>query len=319
MTRTPDDPLAARPTSGGVPDGLPQLPVFVVNESAGSAPGVLAAIEPEEEAGRLELRLCASDKETRRALRDAAESGARRIVVCGGDGTVRSAVNTLRGHLADIEIGIVPAGTGNDFARSLRLPERPAAAARLAIEGKVRRADVLEAHGLEDPLVLNCINAGIGAGASAGLSPASKRLFGPLAYWAAALAEIMSPPRLELSFEVDDQHFELIAHGFAIANGRTVGGGFSLAPDIMVDDGQLDLLALPVQPVSETILEAIGSLLGRDELPQGVLHVRGTRCRVRAQAPFATSVDGDVMERSSLDVRLHTGLAPFVCEPPPSG
>lgn len=316
MTHTPEDPLAAGAAPGGVPDDAPQLPVFVVNESAGSAPSVLAAIEPEEEAGRLELRVCASGKKTRKTLREVAEGGARRIVVCGGDGTVRNAVNTLRERLDRVEIGIVPAGTGNDFARSLRLPERPAAAARLAIEGSVRRVDVLELEGVKKPLVLNCINGGIGAVASAGLSPASKRMFGPLAYWAAALAEIMSPPRLELSFEVDDRHFELIAHGFAIANGRTVGGGFSLAPDIMLDDGLFDLLALPVQPVSETILEAIGSLLGRDELPQGVLHVRGARCRVRAPAPFATSVDGDVTERTDLKVRLHPGLASFVCEPP---
>src|SRR5690606_20872145 len=177
--------------------------------------------------------------------------------------------------------------------------------------------DVLEVEGLDDPLVLNCINAGIGAGASAGLSPTSKRMFGPLAYWAAALAEIMSPPRLELSFEVNGEHFELIAHGFAIANGRTVGGGFSLAPDIAVNDGRFDLLALPTQPVSETLLEVFGSLLGRDSLPQGVLHLRGTKCSVRAHAPFATSVDGEAMERSSLSVRIHPGLAPFVCGPSP--
>src|SRR5690606_8598401 len=118
------------------------------------------------------------------------------------------------------------------------------------------------------PLALNCINAGIGAGASAGLSPASKRMFGPLAYWAAALAEIMSPPRLELAFDVDGRRFELLSHGFAIANGRTIGGGFSLAPDISPHDGQFDLLALPVQPVSETLLEAIGTALG-GALPQG--------------------------------------------------
>src|SRR5690606_33240500 len=92
-------------------EGAPQPPMFVVNESAGSAQGVLAAIEQDEEAGRLKLRVCDSGKKVAKALRKAVEDGQRRIVVCGGDGTIRRAVNTLRKHLDSIEIGIVPAGT----------------------------------------------------------------------------------------------------------------------------------------------------------------------------------------------------------------
>lgn len=290
-------------------------PTFVINESAGSAPTVMEAIESEAQAGRCDVRIGKSASDAARAMNEAVDAGQRRIVVCGGDGTVRSAVNALRPRLGEIEIGLVPAGTGNDLARSLRLPERPADAVRLAIEGSARPIDVLEIEGIEKPLALNCITAGIGAGVSGSISDSSKRMFGPLAYWVAALAEIMSPPQLDLAITLDRRGFPLSAHGFAIANGRTVGGGFNLAPDISLDDGLLDLLVLPVQPVAETILDAIGSLLGRDHLPQGVLHARGTSCSVLSAEPTPVSVDGESMELSALSVRLHPGLARFVCDP----
>src|SRR6476659_4205699 len=73
---------------------------------------------------------------------DAARSGIDLIIACGGDGTISEVANGILGSGKDVELGILPSGTGGDFRRTLEIPSNSRSAARMLREGRTRRIDV---------------------------------------------------------------------------------------------------------------------------------------------------------------------------------
>ena len=73
---------------------------------------------------------------------DAARSGVDLIIACGGDGTISEVANGILGSGRDVELGILPSGTGGDFRRTLEIPSQSRTAARMLREGRTRRIDV---------------------------------------------------------------------------------------------------------------------------------------------------------------------------------
>jgi diacylglycerol kinase (ATP) len=221
--------------------------------------------------------------------------GGRRVVVAGGDGTLHAVVAALhrRHELADTVVGLVPLGTGNDFARGMGIPLDPAEAADLVVNGEVRRLDVLV--DCVGEVVVNAAHVGVGAVASHRAS-SWKRLLGRFAYVAGAVAAAVNPPfhrfRIELDGEVIsdlDRHVMQVAVG----NGPTVGGGTELTPYAEPEDGQLDVMvSFAVGALSRL---AYGARLwaGRHPERADVLYRRGNQVTVTGQ-PFYVSADGEV-------------------------
>jgi diacylglycerol kinase (ATP) len=171
----------------------------------------------------------------------------RRLVLAGGDGSLHLLVQRLwrRGELADTPVGLLPTGTGNDFARYLDLPRDPAKAARVVLEGRPRRLDLLRSDG-GGGVAVNAVHLGKGAEA-AERSGALKDRIGRLAYPLGAIASLFGPRGWPLHVNVDD---EVLADGgsrllmVAIGNGSSIGGGAPVFPDADAADGLLDVLVL---------------------------------------------------------------------------
>src|SRR5947207_3251570 len=128
------------------------------------------------------------EKEDFDASVDAAAAGADVVAVAGGDGTVNRTINALRDRLDRIEIGVIPMGTGNDFARTLGLPlGDPEEAARVIVHGKTREVDVGVAKGAGvERLFANACIGGFPVEVDEAVSGGLKRVLGPLAYVAAS-------------------------------------------------------------------------------------------------------------------------------------
>jgi diacylglycerol kinase (ATP) len=176
-------------------------------------------------------------------------AGCRSIVVAGGDGSLHSVVTALhrRHELAQRTLGLIPLGTGNDFARALGIPLDPAEAAAALLAGSPRRMDLIvdELGGI----VVNGVHAGASAQASRRGARWKDRLgpygFGILGYPIGAVLASIKPPFVRLRVEADgqvvsdmDKHVLMVA----IGNGTSVGGGTELTPDADPADGKLDLM-----------------------------------------------------------------------------
>jgi len=233
-------------------------------------------------------------------------AGTRRIVVAGGDGTLHAVIAALhrRRELGVGKVlGLLPLGTGNDFARTLEIPLDPEEAARSMVTGVIRPMDLLvdEVGGV----VVNVVHLGAGAEASRRGHPWKKRLggvgvgrlnLGKLGYPIGALLTAADPPALRLRVEVDGEVVQDVDHRVlmvAIGNGATVGGGTELTPDADPSDGRVDvMIARPANTFARLGYAA--------RLPFGA-HVRheDVRCLRAAQvtvsgSEFWCSADGEI-------------------------
>lgn len=161
------------------------------------------------------------------------------LVVCGGDGMVNIALQAVAG--SGVPLGILPAGTGNDFARSLSLPlgDGAAAAARI-IHGGTRTIDL----GVIGGRYFGCVLA---AGFDAVVNERANRMSWPrgqMRYNLATIAELRTFEPLRYTLELDGQEREVEAMLVAVGNGPSFGGGLRITHGAELDDGLLDVVLI---------------------------------------------------------------------------
>ncbi len=250
---------------------------------------------------------------------EAAGNGARLVVAVGGDGTVHEVVNGLAAVAlpAGPALAVVPAGTGNDFARTVGIPREPGAAVRLVARGRERAVDLADVNGRT-----YCNIAGIGFDAEVAreVNRAPKRLPGPLTYLLGVFKILAAYHPVAVRYELDGQPFAEPLLLMAVGNGRFYGGGMMMCPAAEIDDGLLDV--------------CIGGDLGKLET-LGVLprvfsgtHVRHPKVRVvrarevrvlAADRPLAIHADGEVVSESPAVFRVLPGALRVLVEPEPAG
>ncbi|HZJ04810.1 MAG TPA: diacylglycerol kinase family protein [Nocardioidaceae bacterium] len=221
--------------------------------------------------------------------------GGRRVIVAGGDGSLHAVIAALhrRHELHDVVIGLIPLGTGNDFARGSEIPLDPEEAARLVLKGDVRPVDlIIDCAG---EVVVNNVHVGLGAEASRKAHKWKKRL-GRLGYGIGAALSSVNPPFVRLRVEVDGHvvaDFDRPILQVSIGNGSDVGGGTHLAPDADAEDGRLDLMVSYAIGPFARFGYAWGLSRGRHHERDDVLYVRGSTVSVSGQA-FYCSADGEL-------------------------
>jgi len=172
--------------------------------------------------------------------REAVRGGVERVIAVGGDGTVSAVADGLAG--SQTALGVVPAGTGNDVVRALRLPTDPGRAARLALQSQPGWIDVGRVQVADRTASLVSV-AGCGFDAEVVRRTGTGRAGGgTLPYLASVLRVVWTfrPRRLRLELD-DGRTVERQALGVAIANGPCYGGGLRIAPAAAVDDGLFDV------------------------------------------------------------------------------
>ncbi|HET9498829.1 MAG TPA: diacylglycerol kinase family protein [Marmoricola sp.] len=221
--------------------------------------------------------------------------GGRRVVVAGGDGSLHAVVAALhrRQELADTVLGLIPLGTGNDFARGTGIPLDPEEAARLVVSGNVRRVDLMV--DCTGEIVVNNVHVGVGAQASRKADKWKQRL-GRVGYGIGAALASVNPPFVRLRVMVDDHVVADFDHPIlqvAVGNGSNVGGGTELTPEADPEDGKIDLMvSFAVGPLSRFGYVA-GLRKGEHHERDDVLYLRGSRISVSGQ-PFYCSADGEL-------------------------
>lgn len=219
----------------------------------------------------------------------------RRIVVAGGDGSLHAVVAALhrRNELTGTILGLLPLGTGNDFARGVGIPLDPVEAAEIIIHGELHPIDVLvDCLG---EIVVNNVHVGVGAEASHNAHK-WKKLLGRAGYVVGAIKASTKPPyyrfRVELDGEVVadmDRHVVQVS----IGNGSTVGGGTEITPHALTGDGKLDLMiSFAVGPMAR--FGYVARLrAGRHPERDDVLYLRGKAVSVSGPG-FYCSADGEL-------------------------
>jgi diacylglycerol kinase (ATP) len=174
-------------------------------------------------------------------IAETAFDGDRGVVACGGDGLVCR----LAGVAAERDgvLAIVPAGSGNDFARHLEIPrDDPPAAAALLRSGRIERVDLCRAKAADGTRAWSTTvaNAGFDAEANRWANTVDWAGGTPL-YVLATLRTLASYKPRRVRVTVDDDVLDTDAWLVAVGNTRSYAGGMMITPDASLDDGELDV------------------------------------------------------------------------------
>lgn len=182
------------------------------------------------------------DGDAETAAKTAASAGCAWLFVAGGDGTLNEALNGVAaaGALDRVRFGVLPLGTGNDFAAALGMPVEIPAALDVLLAGRELRVDVGMVNGR---CFLNTSGGGYIAEVSVAVTPQLKTIAGRLAYLIGGAQALMEyePVRATVSADPGGFRMGLGLYAFAVCNSRLIGGGRLIAPSALIDDGLLDV------------------------------------------------------------------------------
>ena len=237
------------------------------------------------------------------------ERGVRKIVVAGGDGSVHEAVNGIMRAGRSAALGLIPTGTGNDFAKACSIPLNWEHAARLLANriATGQPAQTIDIGTMNDRFFAN--GAGIGLDAKVTRIARAYRLpIGDLVYLLAifrAMLDGLATPRLEIS--AGEFAWDGPATLASISNGPWIGGMFHMAPMAKNDDGKLELLI--ADPVTRRrILSLLPKLMSGEHLDESEIHHQPvSSLTVTSSEPIPSHLDGEVQP---LQQRFDFGLLP---------
>ena len=223
------------------------------------------------------------------------------LIVAGGDGTVNDVVNGLgkAGFPEEVTLGILPAGTGNDLAQTLCIPEDADAAEDVIREGRVRTLDVARVHseGIGERFFINVATGGMGAEISAANDEEIKSKWGKLSYLRASLEVARNFDVREITMYLDGVRRDTRAVNVAVGNCRYAGGGWLAAPRANPEDGLLDVVIIEDVGVTGMLSMAPTALAKSDYLDnEGVYFIRAKEIRIETQPPgLDFTADGEVI------------------------
>src|SRR4051794_19880861 len=243
---------------------------LVVNPTSGRGLGARVApvVRAELEAGGLTVdeyaTTCAED--VGRISAEVIGSGADAVALVGGDGTVHLGAQVLAG--SGMPFGVIPAGTGNDFARGIGVPLKdPAAAADLIVAGNTRAVDLAVA---KDEFITTVVAGGFDSLVNKRANAMSWPK-GNSRYTVATLAELRTFNPLEYVVTVDGEVLETEAMLVAVGTGPTYGGGLQICAGAEIDVGLLDITV--IKPVSRlTLLQMFPKLSKGTHLGHPMVH-----------------------------------------------
>jgi diacylglycerol kinase (ATP) len=281
---------------------------LLVNPSAGAGRGLydLRAVERVlGERGPVTTLLTAGERALVEAARSAA-AASHTIVVAGGDGSVHCVVEAL--GASKTPFGVIPAGSGNDFARALGLPlNQLDAARRIARSSSVRAVDLVEVNGRPC-----CTVGGLGllADATADIAHLARpgrrtrslvRSLGSYAYLIAAASRLAMPTTRAWPVSVEGSgsrgawRWSGLCHALFVANYPMLGAGLVLPVEAVPDDGEAEVCMVPQRSRVSLALRLTALRTGRPQ-PEGVLTVRrANRAAVEVEREMAFAADGEIV------------------------
>lgn len=223
----------------------------------------------------------------------AAKDGFNLIVAAGGDGTINEVVNGIAPLKHRPKLGIIPAGTTNDYARALRIPrEDPVGAAKVIAKGQTVKMDMGQAG---DNWFVNIAAGGLLTELTYGVPSQVKSLFGYLAYLVKGAELLPRIKPIKMHLEYDGGTYDGKASMFFLALTNSIGGFEQIVPDASLDDGKFTLIVVKTSNLIE-ILQLITMVLngGKHVNDPRILYVKTSKLVAKpVDEKMMINVDGE--------------------------
>ena len=251
----------------------------------------------------IEAHAVKSLDETEKLLKREIESNAKFVIMGGGDGTLSYAAGRLV-H-SETAMSVLPLGTGNTFARSIGIPLDLEDACKTIASGWIENIDIGRVN---DKYFLNSVALGLSAEIAGALSNDVKKKLGLLAWPVVGFRVLASHRPLVLRVIAAERTYSVRTHQLLIVNGRYVAGPIVAAPNASVQSRQFDVFVLGGATRASLYQTAWHWLRGRHIDDPQARFFTTQKLRVESlRRPLKASVDGEINERTPLDLEILPG------------
>lgn len=219
--------------------------------------------------------------------KEAVKNGFKIIVAVGGDGSVNDIIAGIYG--TEATLAIIPKGSGNGLARSLRIPLDPAKAIDLINKGKVHTIDLGKADGR-----IFVSNAGVGFDALVARKFAKSKRRGMAMYSWIVTKYLWMYKEWKWDIEVDGKSLHERAFILTVANAEQFGYNFKIAPVADLQDGLFDIVIIRKYPKILGAAIALRAFNGSILKSKYVRHLKGKQVTIRHPQLSLLQMDGDV-------------------------
>lgn len=181
-------------------------------------------------------------------FKDKSFEGCDAIIVAGGDGSFNRTVNALKENNINVPIGIIPAGTANDFARHIGIPDSIQNAINVVAKLKYKKLDLGIANGR---YFVNVCSGGLLTNISHDIDTELKNTLGKLAYYIKGVQQLPRFRSLKFRITTKDQTYEEDLFLFLVLNGSSAGGFNRIGEYASMKDGKLDFVGIKACPIND--------------------------------------------------------------------
>lgn len=279
---------------------------FIVNPAAGNGYALKIEKQLREEMKRrgqdcVFIHTDAPGHATELSKAATSQSDCTGVIAVGGDGTAFEVACGLMN--SSVPLGIIPAGTGNDYIKTVGLPKKPLEALDFILTHKPRPVDV---GGLNDRLFLNVCGTGFDVTVLDYTLAAKKFCRGLLPYLIGLIRGIAHYKPIHVRFTADGKTQERDVLICSVANGRYFGGGIAICPDASADDGLLDLVIVEHKPRWQLPFLLPALLMGRILDFSITTHARCSNVEIMSKG-MRLNADGEIMNMETAKFSVQPG------------
>ncbi len=226
------------------------------------------------------------------------KNGATTIVIVGGDGTLHEAINGFS-QFDKVAMGIIPCGTGNDFASALKLPTDPVEALDLILDTEPKYTDFMQMPTVRG---LNIIGMGMDVEVLKKYEALKKK--SKFKYTWCLIKTLFTFKCIEFDTEINGEKKKYHSFVAGIANGHRYGGGIQLCPVANPTDNQLDYIAVDEIKGFKLIAALIKLLRGKILTFKQTRHLKTEEIKITPTGNYTVNVDGELYDNIPFEVKI---------------
>lgn len=285
---------------------------FIINPSAGRGRAAAAwkELEPLLEAQHVQygFAMTSGPADATHMARDVVEAGYEAVVGIGGDGTLHE---ILAGLPDSGMLGIIPAGTGNDYARNLGIPAKPREALEALLTAVPTRVDRCTVNGRS---FLNATGVGFDAKVAKEVQEMSLKAGGAIPYLLALFKQLISHRNTQATLYIDGERLDETVFWVAVGNGSYIGGGMQVCPDARIDDGLLDVCIVGDVGRFEAVANLAKIFKGTHIHHKKVKYLKAHHVRIEGPSLYCQA-DGELVGATPVEVTVLPGALTLLVPP----
>lgn len=230
----------------------------------------------------------------------------RYIIVAGGDGTLNKVVNAMMIRNINLPLGIIPAGTVNDFASHLNMPGNFRDCFDVILEENLQKVDIGQVN---NRFFINVCLGGVLSDVSHTTGTGVKNKLGKLAYYINGLKEITKIQPLPLKITTSQTTITERLYMFMILNSKRAGGFKNLAQKAKINDGVFDFIGVKTGQFYKIPSLLLNFFQGGLSTNKNIIYLQDNYFKIKQlmDNSYSTDIDGEKGPKLPLEIKIHTG------------